>query len=85
LGDPELCAQVLVDGRILLVNRNSSIALRNMRKPEVICRMWIDSICIDQTHLEERAQQVILMGRVYQNGCWNTVSLGDVDGQLTKG
>ncbi len=61
-GNPELCKTVLVEGCTLPVTRNADSALRSTRLSEEIRRIWIDSICIDQTNLEERAQQVMLMG-----------------------
>jgi hypothetical protein len=64
-GNLELCKKVLVDGCTLPVTHNAESALRSMRKAEETRRIWIDSICIDQTNLEERSQQVMLMGSIY--------------------
>ena len=78
-GVPELCRRVLVDGRILLVTRNAENALRAAQLSDEIRRIWIDSVCIDQSALEERARQVMLMGEIYRGGCQNLIHLGDWD------
>jgi hypothetical protein len=38
---------------------------------------WIDSICIDQSNLAERASQVQMMGRIYREAEGTVVWLGD--------
>jgi hypothetical protein len=55
-GVPELCWRVLVDDRILLLTRNAENALRAAQLSDEIRQIWIDSVCIDQSALEERAQ-----------------------------
>jgi hypothetical protein len=78
-GNPELSKKVLVDGYTLPVTRNAESALRSMRLTEETRRVWIDSICIDQTNLEERAQQVMLMGSIYEDSCLNVIHLFEDD------
>jgi Heterokaryon incompatibility protein (HET) len=38
--------------------------------------VWIDAVCINQGDLEERAQQVPFIGRVYSKGYHTIVRLG---------
>ncbi|KAF7870193.1 uncharacterized protein EAF02_009383 [Botrytis sinoallii] len=38
---------------------------------------WIDAICINQDDLDERSQQVLLMGSIYKNASRVTVWLGE--------
>ncbi|KAK0651079.1 heterokaryon incompatibility protein-domain-containing protein [Cercophora newfieldiana] len=40
-------------------------AIRRLRKPDAPLYIWIDAVCINQADLEERANQVALMGRIY--------------------
>ncbi|KAK5652117.1 hypothetical protein OQA88_10759 [Cercophora sp. LCS_1] len=40
-------------------------AIRRLRKPSAPLRIWIDAVCINQADLEERANQVSLMGQIY--------------------
>lgn len=78
-GSPELSEKVLIDGRILPVTLSASNALISTCLEEEIRRVWIDSVCINQTDLEERAQQVLLMGQIYRAGCINVIYLGNTD------
>jgi hypothetical protein len=39
--------------------------------------VWVDAICIDQSNLVERSEQVMLMDRVYSNCSGFLVWLGD--------
>lgn len=78
-GNSELCKTILVDGRTLAVTANAERALHTVRLTSDIHRIWIDSVCIDQTNLEERAQQVMLMGSIYENTCINSVLLIEDD------
>jgi hypothetical protein len=40
-------------------------AIRRLRTLDEPLRIWIDAVCINQTDLEERANQVSLMGQIY--------------------
>jgi hypothetical protein len=55
---------------------NLELALRALRFPDKPRRLWIDSICIDQGNLEERAAQVRIMGRIYQQCSRDVLWLG---------
>ncbi|PVH71200.1 HET-domain-containing protein [Cadophora sp. DSE1049] len=39
--------------------------------------LWIDSICIDQTNIQEKNQQILLMQDIYRRATQTVVSLGD--------
>lgn len=43
------------------------------------CHLWIDALCIDQSDLDERAQQVALMGDIYKKAKSCLIWLGDRD------
>ncbi|KAH7329614.1 heterokaryon incompatibility protein-domain-containing protein [Stachybotrys elegans] len=47
------------------IGRNLADALRHLRLPSTPRSMWIDSICINQEDLSERAEQVQFMGEIY--------------------
>ncbi|KAK4098417.1 HET-domain-containing protein [Parathielavia hyrcaniae] len=40
-------------------------AIRRLRSPDTPLRIWIDAICINQTDMDERSQQVRIMGTIY--------------------
>lgn len=50
----------------LEVTRNLAVALRHLRHEQESRTLWIDAICIDQSNLAERSQQVAIMGKIYQ-------------------
>jgi len=47
------------------VTANCEAALRQVRDPRLERLVWIDSVCIDQTCISERNQQVSIMDRIY--------------------
>ena len=58
------------------VSINLGAALKALRGRGIL-RIWIDSICIDQSNLEERSNQVQLMSRIYGQASCIYVWLGD--------
>lgn len=46
--------------------------------------IWADAICIDQSNLLERSQQVQLMGQIYRNAQRVVVWLGDADAKACE-
>ena len=52
-------------------------AIRRFRRPDVPIRIWIDAACINQDDLEERAQQVAMMGSIYSGADMVCVWLDD--------
>ncbi|KAK3358728.1 heterokaryon incompatibility protein-domain-containing protein [Lasiosphaeria hispida] len=52
-------------------------AIRRFRSPDVPLRIWIDAICINQDDLEERAQQVAMMGSIYSGADMVRIWLDD--------
>jgi hypothetical protein len=64
-GDPNIRLPIAIDGLLFQVNLES--ALRYLRLPTEARLIWINAICIHQTNVEERDQQVRRMGSVYDN------------------
>ena len=62
---------------------NLEAALRALRLPDKPRRLWIDSLCIDQSNLQERADQVRLMGRIYGTSTRDLLWL-DADPAMTS-
>ncbi|KAF2259490.1 HET-domain-containing protein [Lojkania enalia] len=52
-------------------------ALKQLRFETKPRRLWIDAVCIDQNNIEERNQQVPIMGKVYSSAISVLVWLGD--------
>jgi hypothetical protein len=55
-------------GRGLMITANCEIMLRRLRLTSSggVKSLWIDAICIDQTSIPEKNQQVPLMGQIYE-------------------
>lgn len=50
----------------LQITDNLALALRHLRYPTERRTMWIDAVCIDQSNLDERSEQVAIMAEIYQ-------------------
>ena len=69
----------------LEIPKNLEAALRRFRHPTSTRALWTDSICINQSDLQERSQQVRLMGQIYRKASTVLIWLGeDVDGSKTE-
>jgi len=69
---------------ILQITPNCVAALRQLRHQSDDQVLWIDSICIDQSSIEERGRQVGLMGEIYKLAQRVVVWLGEGDDTSTK-
>jgi hypothetical protein len=67
------------NGQSTLVTQNCKAALRQLRFSMFPRILWIDAICIDQTSLEERNQQIQLMGEIYKSAKQVLVWIGEGD------
>ncbi|KAI0450832.1 HET-domain-containing protein [Xylaria acuta] len=78
-GDATARDSIAVDGDAVDVPASAVAALKCMRKAEEPRVIWIDSICINQTDLDERAYQVGTMADIYRSAKGNLVYLGESD------
>ena len=80
-GDARMTRVIIVNGCRLDVTANLEAALRQLRDSHCIkqgFKIWADAICIDQSNLEERGQQVGRMRDVYSLA-WHVVVWLGVD------
>ncbi|KAK3695983.1 hypothetical protein LTR37_018201 [Vermiconidia calcicola] len=76
-GDPSVRVPILIDGQVFLVTLNLHEALKGLRdKGAFSDYLWADAICINQSDLAERGQQVGMMGDVYRRASTVHVWLG---------
>ncbi|RWA05284.1 hypothetical protein EKO27_g9829 [Xylaria grammica] len=61
---------------ILIQTRNCWELLRFARLPHTTRQIWVDAVCINQGNMEEKAQQVAKMGRVFRESLRVVVYLG---------
>ncbi|OBS24206.1 hypothetical protein FPOA_04753 [Fusarium poae] len=57
---------VQCDGKKILITPNCKAAMERLRLRDKSRYLWIDAICINQTHDQERNQQVAIMGEIYR-------------------
>jgi hypothetical protein len=68
--------RLIRDGAPMQIHQNLDVALRSIRFPDKARRLWVDAICIDQQNLDERANQVMIMRRIYERAARVVVWLG---------
>jgi len=66
-----------IDGVFTKVPANTAAALKKLRYVDKERVVWIDAVCIDQKNIEERNNQVAIMGRIYKCGRNNLIWLGN--------
>ncbi|KAL2158240.1 hypothetical protein VTH06DRAFT_4560 [Thermothelomyces fergusii] len=71
-------------GGVLKVTANCVAAMRRLRASGQPLTLWIDSICIDQTSLEESSNQVDLMSEIFRAAGRVVVWLGEEDGPARR-
>ncbi len=76
-GDPTLVQTMTCNGKPFTITKTLELALRHLRRSDVSIVLWVDQICINQDDLQERSQQVVLMGTIYQRAWSTLVWLGE--------
>lgn len=64
-GDPKDVSTILCNGKEISITRSLFLALHQLRQDSQQYVIWIDQLCINQSDLDERAQQVTMMGDIY--------------------
>ncbi|KIX03068.1 uncharacterized protein Z518_06618 [Rhinocladiella mackenziei CBS 650.93] len=70
---------ILISGSKLGIYKNADEVLRRFRSPTDIRYLWIDVACIDQDDRIEKAREVSLMYKVYQNAAQTMIWMGPAD------
>ena len=65
-GDLSMTCRLYCDGLVLPITATLETALRRIQYRDASRLLWIDQICIDQSNIEERNEQVQAMRSVYQ-------------------
>lgn len=68
---------ILCEEANMPITANCAAALKHILPKFKSCNIWVDSICIDQTCILERNQQVALMGEIYSSAQEVLIWLGD--------
>lgn len=67
---------ILTPDGILTVKPSLNDALLTIRQKSSRVHLWIDAICIDQNDAEEKARQIRLLPRIFQNASCTVAFLG---------
>jgi hypothetical protein len=65
---------------VLMITKNLHDALTHLRYPDTTRILWVDSICINQSDLNERGSQVAQMGEVFRQASRVIIWLGCEEG-----
>ena len=76
-GSEEDKVKLECDGQGLDVTQNLAAALRRFRLPTASRVLWTDSICINQSNMEEKSHQVRLMTQIYRQARRVLIWLGE--------
>jgi hypothetical protein len=67
---------ITIDG-VLLITHSLEKALRRLRSDKHITTLWVDAVCINQDDPNEKAKQISLLSRIFQNA---TCTYAFIDG-----
>ncbi|KAI0549425.1 heterokaryon incompatibility protein-domain-containing protein [Xylaria curta] len=76
-GKPIFDRLIKVDGKAFCVTSNLHNILYNLRHLDVTRTIWIDAICINQSDLEEKGHQVLLMRDIFSKAQKTIIWLGN--------
>ncbi|KAI1277293.1 heterokaryon incompatibility protein-domain-containing protein [Xylaria sp. FL0933] len=68
---------IFCNSKPIHISANLHAALRRLRAPNEVVRIWVDAICINQQDDAERAYQVGMMRDIYQNSSEVLIWLGE--------
>jgi hypothetical protein len=64
-GDHSQRGQIGLGGEVVDITASLDAALRNIRNISRPHCIWVDALCMDQSHMVERGRQVAMMGQIY--------------------
>lgn len=77
-GNPNDTQSILVNGHYFQVTQSLYTALLHIRDDQLVRRLWVDAICINQNDDDEKTSQIPLMRDMYGYTYLVLVWLGDV-------
>ena len=76
-GDPNLTRLIRLENREWHATINLEAGLRYLRSDSEYVVIWVDALCVDQSSVDERNSQVLLMKTIYSNAERVRVWLGE--------
>jgi Heterokaryon incompatibility protein (HET) len=83
-GPPKFDWGITCNGQKLRIAESLHDALQHLRSPTAEIFIWADAICINQSNLKERGDQVQLMGRIYTQAQEVIIWLGSDEDEKAK-
>ena len=81
-GPPDFDHEVSCNGHSIAVTMNVSLALLSVRRRLPSAAIWVDQLCINQSDLEERRSQLLLMRRIFSKCEYCFCHIGEYDLQF---
>lgn len=78
-GESPKHATLILQGNIFQIGANLDAALRRLRTTKSVRKLWVDAVCINQMNMEEKTEQIAMMGRIYGKAQQVLVWLGEAD------
>ncbi|KAH9840352.1 Heterokaryon incompatibility protein (HET) [Teratosphaeria destructans] len=75
-GDASRRGKIFIEGLTLDVPGSAEEVMRQMRHQDQPRTLWIDAVCINQSDVSEKTEQVSLMADIYSKSLCNLVWLG---------
>ena len=76
-GSPEKPHTLYIDEKPMPITANLHEVLLRLRNRMIERIIWIDAVCIDQTNIEERGEQIQYMAEIYSKASRVVVWLGE--------
>lgn len=78
-GQPSSGQYITCENKKISITKNCDIALRQIREiaGQDSPMLWVDAICVDQSNLEERSQQVQIFAHIYSSAERTWIWLGE--------
>ncbi|KAK4171646.1 heterokaryon incompatibility protein-domain-containing protein [Triangularia setosa] len=83
-GDPAQTGTLTLSGHVFTITATLAAALRDLRDDTRPRRIWADALCINQTNIPERNNQVSLMGLIYRVAGHTVIYLGSSTAETDK-
>ncbi|KAI3316959.1 HET-domain-containing protein [Xylariaceae sp. AK1471] len=76
-GNSSITRPILVDGKPYPITLNLFDGLKYLRREDLPRQLWVDSLCINQTDMEERGREILKMRDIYKFANGVLIWLGD--------
>jgi hypothetical protein len=82
-GDPKVTREILSNGEGFQATTNLYAALLRLRRMKYTV-LWVDTVYINQEDMEEKSQQLLLMGAIYRKAELTVAWLGEESGSSPR-